>query len=133
MNKLVGHIKAIKHDDHMSIVEMEISGYTFKTIIIETPSTASFLYNRAPVNIMFKETEVSIAKDFNGRISLQNKIACVVKKIIKGTLLSKILLNFDGNEIISIITTAAAEQLELIEGDNVTALIKTNEIIIAPI
>ncbi len=133
MNKLDGKITSIKSDDHMSIVEMDVSGNHFKTIIIETPGTAGFLYEGSPVKIMFKETEVSIAKNFSGLISLQNKLNGNIKEIETGKLLSKITLDCKGDQIISVITAAAAGQMELRKGDSVLALVKTNEIIIAPL
>jgi len=132
MNKLSGKIINVKSDDHMSIVDMEVSGDVFKTIVIETPSSAAFLKIGTLLNIMFKESEVSLAKDLSGKISLQNKMMCIVKKINKGKLLSSITLDYKGNKISSIITTAAVEQLSLNVEDEVLALVKTNEIIIAP-
>ncbi len=133
MNTLTGKITSIKSNEHMSIIDMETSGGMIKTVIIETPRTASFLRIGSPVSIMFKESEVSIAKNFSGMISLQNKLSCNIKEIIKGSLLSRIVLNCMGNIISSVITTAAVEQLDLKENDEVTALVKTNEIIIAPL
>lgn len=133
MNNLLGEIVAIKSDEHFSIVEMSVDGTVFKSIIIETPDTVPFLRTGNQINIMFKESEVSIAKDFKGRISLQNKIPCSIKGIEKGKLLSKIILDFNTKKIVSIITTGAVEQLQLKENDTVLALVKTNEVILAPI
>jgi len=116
----------------MSILEMDVDGELLKAIVIETPETAPFLRKGNGINIMFKETEVSIAKDFSGVISLQNKMNCTVKEIKKGTLLSRVLLDFKGNEICSVITSAAVEQLGLSTANKITALIKTNEVMIAP-
>jgi molybdopterin-binding protein len=132
MNKLAGKIYSIKSDEHLSILEMDVNGDILKTIIIETESTVGFLKKGTPINLMFKETEVSIAKDFSGKISLQNKMKCIIREIKKGLLLSSLILDYKGDQISSIITSAAVEQLSLKIGDEVTALVKTNEIIIAP-
>lgn len=123
----------VKSDEHFSLVEMEVNGITIKSIIIETAGSVPFLKTNSSVNIMFKETEVSIAKNLSGKISMQNKLPCSIKKIEKGKLLSKISLDCKGNKIISIITSAAVEQLELSRNDEVLALIKTNEVILAPL
>jgi molybdate transport system regulatory protein len=132
MNKLTGRIINVASDGHMSILEMEVHGEILKAIVIETPEKAPFLQKGKDINIMFKETEVSIAKGFTGGISLQNKMSCTVIEIKKGTLLSRVLLDFNGNEICSVITTAAVEQLGLSVANKITALIKTNEVMIAP-
>lgn len=132
MNTLAGKIKSVKTDGHLSLVEISINDDVFKSILIETPDSVSFLRVGEPINVLFKETEVSIAKDLAGLISLQNKMDCTITNIEKGTLLSKIILDYKGSTVISVITTGAVEQLELKMGDNVRALIKTNEVIIAP-
>ena len=133
MNSLSGKIASIKSDEYFSIVEIDLSGVSLKSIIIETPDTVPFLKIGTPMNIMFKETEVSIAKEFSGGLSLQNKIPCIVKVIERGKLLSKLFLDCKGNKIISIITTGAVEQLDLKKNDEVLALIKTNEVMLAPL
>jgi molybdate transport system regulatory protein len=133
MNSLIGEIIGIKSDEHFSIVEMSVEGNIFKSIIIETPDTVPFLKTGNRINIMFKESEVSIAKDLKGRISLQNKIPCTIQEIDKGRLLSKVIVDFNKKKIVSVITTGAVEQLELKVSDNVVALVKTNEVILAPI
>lgn len=132
MNKLTGKIIGVKSDDHLSIVEMDVHDEIMKSIIIETQKTVPFLESGNELNIMFKETEVSIAKNITGEFSLQNKLNCVIKSIQKGKLLSSITLDFKGTEISSIITTAAVDQLALSDKDHVLALIKTNEVMISP-
>ncbi|HED06768.1 MAG TPA: tobe domain protein [Ignavibacteria bacterium] len=132
MNVLIGKIEKVNSNDYMSIIEMSANNELLKTIVIETPSTAPFLKTGNKIKIMFKETEVSLAKNFSGGISLQNKLKCNIKEIKKGKLLSNILLDFKGIEITSIITSSAVDQLKLKTNDTVTALIKTNEIIISP-
>ncbi len=132
MNRLSGKITVIKSNGHLSLVEISIKDDLFKSIIIETQESAPFLKAGIPINIMFKETEVSVAKELSGRISLQNKIDCTIENIERGELLSKVILNYKGSVVVSVITTGAVEQLELSPGDKVKALIKTNEMIITP-
>ena len=132
MNTLSGKIKDVKTDGHLSLVEIIINDDIFKSILIETPDSVPFLKIGESINILFKETEVSIAKDLTGRISLQNRMECTIKNIEEGKLLSKIILDYKGVRVISVITTGAVHELQLRPGDKVKALIKTNEVIIAP-
>ena len=131
MNKLSGKIDSIRSSGNLSIVKIFINGHILKSVLIETPATAPFLKKDETVNVIFKETEVSLAKNLSGKISLQNKLDCCVAYIENGELLSKVILDYDGKKLVSIITQAAVEDLELKPGDNVTALIKTNEVIVA--
>lgn len=132
MNCLRGTIQSVKTEGLLSLVEISMGGFSLKSIVIETPQTVAYLREGGHINLLFKETEVIIGKGPSGALSLQNKVDCNVIKITKGDLLSKIILNDGSNEIASIITTDAVEQLGLCEGDAVVAMIKTNEILLAP-
>lgn len=132
MNKLSGKIVSINNNEHISIVEVDVEGDIFKSIIIETPASVPFLKVGAQIKIMFKETEVIIAKNFSGFISVQNQVRCKINGIQKGKFLSKIELNFKDRNIYSVITSDSVERLDLKLNEKVYALIKTNEIMIAP-
>ena len=128
MNELSGRITSVESSEDMSIVEVDVSGDRFCTIILETPATASYLKIGTEITLLFKETEVSIAKSLSGFISLRNRIPSQVKSIEKSPLLSKVVLNYKDREIVSIITTSSVKRLDLKEGDFVEWLVKTNEI-----
>lgn len=82
---------------------------------------------------MFKETEISLAKDLSGRISMRNRMKCVIVSINRGELLSSITLQYQKFIIHSAITTRGVDSLELEVGDDVEALVKANEISLASI
>jgi len=97
-------------------------------MLIDSATKPDWLEIGKNVSLIFKETEVSIAKDLNGKISLRNRLICKVISIERGELLSKINLQFGAYNISSAITTRSVDYLELVVGDEVTALIKSNEI-----
>lgn len=131
MNILKGHIEEIKVNGDLSIVRVNVAGSVFSTIVIDTPETASFLKLKNEVKIIFKETEVIIGVgDMNG-ISLRNKIVGTVSRIDADILLSKLTLTTALGEISSIITSNAVEQLKIKLGMEVTAMVKTNELILS--
>lgn len=130
MNSINGKITAIKTSGSLSIVEVLSGENLFKTIVIDTSETASYLQIGNSVKIIFKETEVAIGVGDVSNISLQNKISGSIQKLELGDLQAKITLNTKVGEIKSIITTAAVHQLELKEKMEVTALIKTNEVML---
>ncbi|HEY5370141.1 MAG TPA: TOBE domain-containing protein [Hanamia sp.] len=132
MNKIPGIIHSIQSESHLSLVRIKAYEDMFSSIVVDTPVTAPYLMMEGPVNIVFKENEVAIAKGFSGQISLQNRFVCVIKKIEKGKLLCKVLMNYNEHNIISVITANAATQMDLTVGDNVIALVKTNEISLSP-
>jgi len=131
MNVLKGHIEEIKVNGDLSIVRVNVKGSLFSTIVIDTPDTASFLRLKNEVKIIFKETEVIIGVGDMSGISLRNKIVGTVSRIDADILLSKLTLSTALGEISSIITSNAVEQLKIKLGMEVTAMVKTNELILS--
>jgi len=128
VNKLTGKIVLVESSQHMSMVDIDVQGDVLSSIVLETPASAPYLKLGNSVSLLFKETEVSIAKNLSGLISLRNRFKATVKRIEKSEILTKVFLNYKGNEIISIISTRSAQKLGLINGDDVEWLVKTNEV-----
>ena len=128
MNKLIGKIVLIESSQHMSMVDIDVDGDVFSSIVLETPASAAYLKQGNDVVLLFKETEVSIGKNLVGLISLRNRFKATINRIEKSEILSKIFLNYKNKEIISIISTRSTQKLALIDGDNVEWLVKTNEV-----
>lgn len=128
MNKLKGTIAAIENNPHMSLVDVAVGGEVFSATLLETPETAAYLKAGSPVTLLFKETEVSLAKGLNGLISMRNRFAATVQGIERGDIMSAIKLDYYGHGITSVITTRAVARLGLVVGDAVEALVKANEI-----
>ena len=132
MNKLRGKIVEIETADSISMVNLDINGIKFCSIVIETPETADYLRIGNEVDIVFKETEVSIAKKLYSNISLSNKLPVKIERIIKGKILSELVTSYNKTEISSIIPTHFVDRKKLKIGDEVYAMIKSNEIMIMP-
>ena len=132
MNTLTGTITAIQSHDNLSLVKVLSNGSSFTSIVLDTPETTDYLSIGNNIQLLFKETEVIIAKNFDINISVQNRIPCSIQSIITGVILSQVNLSFGETMIRSIITTNAVKQLGLKEKDTVLALIKTNEVSLSP-
>jgi molybdopterin-binding protein len=128
VNKLIGKVILVESSRHMSMVDIDVDGDVFSSIVLETPATAAYLKQGKQVALLFKETEVSIGKNLSGMISLRNRFEATVKKIEKSEILSKIFLNYRDREIISIISSRSVQKLALADGDHVEWLVKTNEV-----
>lgn len=128
MNRLPGTITAIESNDHLSLVDVLAGQDIFTAMLLETPQSAPHLKVGNAVAVLFKETEVSLAKGLSGKLSLRNRVRCIVRKIRRGDILSEVVLDCSGRALTSIITTRAVNRLELQEGDEVEALVKANEV-----
>lgn len=127
MNRLRGKIAAIESSGQLSLVDVDVGGDTFTAIIVETPDSAGYLKLGGEILLLFKETEVSLAKNLSGLISLRNRIPALVQDIVEGGLLSQVTLDYKGNRIVSIITSRSVRRLGLKTGDQVEGLVKANE------
>lgn len=125
---MIGKIVLVESSPYMSMVDIDVDGDFFSSIVLETPSSASYLKQGTVVTLLFKETEVSIGKNLSGLISLRNRFKATIKRIEKSDILTKVFLNYKTREIISIISTRSAQKLGLIDGDDVEWLVKTNEV-----
>lgn len=112
----------------MSLVDVDVDGDIFTSIVVETAETAPYLAPGNAVLILFKETEVSLAKNLSGAISLRNRIRAVIHAIDRGVLLSAVTLDYKGMQVVSVITTRSVERLALAPGDKVEGLVKANEV-----
>lgn len=132
MNRLSGHIGNIEVNGGMSLVTIDINhDVQLKTIVIETPETASYLKVGNPITTLFKETEVIINLNDWSQISLQNRIACKIQSIEIGKLISKVIFESSAGTITSIISSNAVNTLCLKQGMAVVAMIKLNEIMLS--
>src|SRR5665647_1430963 len=93
MNTLKGEIISIKVNGNLSLVTINVSDIIFKTIVIETPGTASYLKTGNKINVIFKETEVVIGKGLEHFVSLQNRLTGNIIGIENGALLSKLTID----------------------------------------
>ncbi|WP_298544523.1 tobe domain protein [uncultured Aquimarina sp.] len=132
MNVFSGHISDIQVNESLSMVSVRINEHvTLKTIVVETPETASYLKIENTVEVLFKETEVIISKEDALSISIQNKITATIKGVKKGVLLSRLTLKSEIGDIIAIIATEVLNKMMLVENQEVIAMIKVNEIMIS--
>lgn len=133
MNRLRGQITHVQTDGHVSLVDVAVGADTFSAILLENPASAPYLAAGREVEVMFKETEVSLAKDLAGRISLRNRLHATVHQLRRGTILCEIELEYQGQRVTSVVTTRSVERLQLREGDAVEALIKANEVTLSEV
>ncbi|ADU66580.1 TOBE domain-containing protein [Desulfurispirillum indicum S5] len=129
MNTLTGIINAIDSDGSLSLVDIAVAGtHTMSALVVETPEQCPWLRQGNNVRVLFKETEVSIAKELRGQISLRNRLSATVTAVRSEGMLAEISLDFAGQQIVSIITSRSARRMELKVGDGVEWLVKANEI-----
>jgi len=65
------------------------------------------------------------------QISARNQLKGTVRSVKLGTIMSEVIVDVGGQEIVAAITRGSAEVLGLQEGSEVTVIIKATEVMIA--
>jgi len=131
MNILKGTIEKLTISGSLTLIGIKVNTIDMSAIVIDTPKTAPYLKIGNTITVVFKETEVIIGKGNTDEISLRNKFKGTIEILESKELLSKLTINTNVGKISSIITTNAVKQLKLELGTAVTAMVKTNEILIS--
>ena len=105
-------------------------GISLNAIVIETPETASYLELNRTIHVLFKETEVILAKDPKMAISLNNRIAGEITALKPGSLFCEVSVNTPAGTIQALISKDSLVNWPLKMGMQVTAMVKMNEIML---
>ncbi len=130
MNCLLAHVIQIESSGSFSLVDLEFGDLLLSAVIMETEEDIAWLRTNARVQVLFKETEVSIALEPLSAISLRNRFAGTIATINTGKIMSRVEISGDGYTIISVITTRSVKKLDLQPGQKVIALVKANELLL---
>ena len=146
MNQIPGRVAAIEAYGSVAIMDVAAGHLQLTATLLGNPQQlAGWVIGQAVV-LLFKETEVALAKNLSGEISLRNRLPGYVEVIEMGKVLTRVKLLLamaDGTcpclqegvnpadaesvYVSSVITTRSAKKLQLKVGDLVEALVKSNE------
>jgi molybdopterin-binding protein len=63
-------------------------------------------------------------------LSTRNKLHGTVKSVTLGSIMAEVVIDVGGQEVVSAITRASVENLQLAEGDDVIVLMKATEVML---
>jgi len=63
-------------------------------------------------------------------LSARNQLKGTVKKVTLGAVMAEVIIDVNGQEMVSEISKASAERLKLAPGDAVTVIIKSTEVML---
>lgn len=127
MNRLSGIVTAVDSCGSIALIDVTAAGHQLTATLVDASFRAERWQIGMAVTLLFAETDVALAKDLTGRLSMRNRIHATVLEIERGQILSKVVLEAAGHRLQSIITTRSTAALALQVGDRVEALIKANE------
>ena len=127
MNILSGHIAAIEAHGSVAIVDVTVAARLFTVTLLGSPEHLASWKIGQSVQLLFKESEVALAKNLSGQISLRNRLPGTIVAIEVGQVLTRAIIDMNGLMISSVITSRSARGLQLAIGDQVEGLVKSNE------
>ena len=65
------------------------------------------------------------------KISGRNQLKAIVKEVKQDGIMAKVILDYKGERIVSVITGDSVDELDIKPGDNVIALIKSTSVMLA--
>ncbi len=128
MNKIPGIVTSFHSEGEISLVEIHAFGTTLSALVLESANTCAYLQIGKPVMVFFKESEVSLSLPPATGLSIRNRIPCEIKSVTQGKILCDLSLVWEGGLLHSLITLRAFQDLKLMPGMSVIALIKSTEV-----
>ena len=125
MNRLPARVTGVQNVDTLYIVTFEWCGGTLKMVSLDLDHQ---LQDGDHVVLGVNFTSVAIAKSLSGEVSYVNQISAWVNEIEKGELLSIVKLVCGESVVESLLVSESLDRLQLDPGDEVTMIIKANDI-----
>ena len=125
MNIIDAKVSNIESAEGISIVTFEAFGSELRmmSLGLNTPIEVG-----SEVLLGVKASSIALAKNLRGSLSTSNQLVCRIERLKKGALLCSVKLLFGESILESIITKNSSLMMELEEGDEVIALIKSSEL-----
>ena len=130
MSKFIATIKKIQSIDNLNIVKFDFCGLTLKMMSLDLNDDVEI---GKKVKLSVKPSNISIAKNLSGEISLSNKIVATIQSLENGQLLTSVILKINDTLLESIITVDSSKRMNLQIGEVVTILIKASNLSIGEV
>ena len=131
-NQISGTIANIQKGAAMSVVTVSANGHTITSAITNGAVEDLGLKKNDAVVALVKATEALIAKGDMGamKVSARNKISGRVTDIRKGPAMASVTVDAGELKLTTAITSLAADDLQLKQGDQVTTFFKATEVML---
>ena len=130
MNRINAKVSTIQREDHLTLVSFETEDETLQMIALDL---SPLLQSGSLVTLGIKATNIILAKEFKGHISISNTPKACIESVSNGALLSSITLLCCNTTMECITTLEASKQLSLQANDTVYAMIKASDLSILSI
>ena len=125
MNRIPATITAIKAHDGITVISFTAAEQPMRMMALEIDDS---LKRGSKVILGVKASNIALAKNPMGLMSISNRLDATIEHINNGTLLSSVKFRLGDTLIESVITLDSSHRMNLQQGDTVVALIKSSEL-----
>ena len=125
MNRIPATITDIKAHNGITVISFMAMGQPMRMMALEVDDT---LEAGSEVVLGVKASNIALAKNPVGLMSISNRLNATIKHISNGKLLSSIKFRLGDTLIESVITLDSSHRMNLQQGDSIIALIKSSEL-----
>ena len=131
-NQISGTIAAIQTGAAMSVVTISAQGHTITSAMTNQAVQELGLRQHDAVTAVIKATEGILTKGDAGamKFSARNRVSGRITHIDKGPAMAAVTLDAQNWKVTTAISRQAADDLQLAQGDHVTALFKATEVLL---
>ncbi len=129
-SKVCGTITKVTKGHIHANVQILWKAIPLSVIITKASCEDMHLSEGDSITVLIKGTDVMLAKSFSGMISARNRVVGIVKRIIHGDVVSKVFVESQEEMLHAIITNTSLKEMDIIEGNEVTAIVKSTELIL---
>ena len=130
-NRLCGTIVKVTQGQIHAHVQILWKEMPLSVIITRASCEDMHLSAGDTISVLIKSTDIMLAKSFSGMLSARNRVNGVVREIVEGDILSKVFLESQGDMLHAIVTNTSLKEMKIKEGDEVTAIVKSTELILS--
>src|SRR5262245_10404193 len=132
-NRLNATVESVTTGQAMAAVHARLSGGQVITAAITNDAVEALnLQPQAAVEVLIKSTEVSLALDPVGRVSIRNLFPGTITAVDHGEVMTTVKIEIAGGDILTAaITKESAQELALDVGTTVTAMVKSTNVAVA--
>jgi molybdopterin-binding protein len=125
MNLIHGTIKQVSECDGMHWIDVICNGQTFGVLTLQL---SAGLQEGCEVDVMIKETEISLSAEPVGHISISNQVFGEVVAIDEGVLVSLVSVSTSVGTLAALISTRGRKQLDITVGSGINVLMKASSL-----
>lgn len=130
-NRLPVKITGIKKGKLNAHISLDWRSRPMSVIITSSSADEMRLEDGDAIEVLFKASDVIIAQGLSGKLSARNILPGIITGITRGFPLAMINLDCEGDKVAAELTLSSLEDMGLEVGDEVDAIIKSSELILA--